>query len=47
MKQKMAATERRSRWRNVELYAEAEKWISRDQLETRIEKALKSPERMY
>ena len=47
LKQKMAATERRSRWRNVELYAEAEKWISRDQLETRIEKALKSPERMY
>ena len=47
LKQKMAATERRSRWRNVELYAEAEKWISRDQLEMRIEKALKSPERMY
>jgi hypothetical protein len=47
LKQKMAATERRSRWRNVELYAEAEKWIGREQLEKRIEKALNRPEKMY
>ena len=47
LKQKMAASERRSRWRNVELYAEAEKWIGREQLEKRIEKALNRPEKMY
>jgi len=47
LKQKLAATERRSRWRNVELYAEATKWITREDLEKRIEKALNRPERMY
>lgn len=47
LKQKLAAMERRSRWRNVELYAEATKWITREDLENRIEKALNRPERMY
>ena len=47
LKQKLAATERRSRWRNVELYAEATKWITREDLEKRIEKALNRPEGMY
>ena len=47
LKQKENANERRSRWRNVELYAEAEKWITPETLDTRIEQALKRPERMY